>query len=603
MVRTINLIYDSDSRHLSADADLAGSSADVLTTVFHIDPIEGATIDLVADMSVMVGGVRIASPFARFDSEGNTKIPPYILRATKGSIELNVRVNHDDGTVENSEQIILLVADVPDTLDISADSDLVMTRNGSWDWIPTWTYNKGSVALYEGILYTSLTDGNIGNNPSDSDRWAPAVDVDEIADIVAGEMQIQIDAINETVDGLEGDVAELGSRVDGEADRAQQAEEALQQTIEANKVTVVSEVTSDGENPVKSSGIATYVDAKVGETAGTLNGALAQETARAKAREDEIEAIARSKSSEITTYAGTVNSVGALDRLNAEIGDYAIVTDDGTYLKDTSGWIKISGLDARWGNIAGSLADQTDISDALGGLSDRITELEENPAGKAEWGAITGTIEDQTDLIAKLQAYKNGAISQAETVATELVNESETMLLEEIDKKATKTEISDMLTKTEASSTYQPVGNYQPAGSYATTSQISDMLTKTLAQQTYQPKGDYAFKSEISAVYRYKGTVDSTDDLPTADVAVGDVWNVVNGENGESGQNYAWTEEGWDALGATVDLSDYATKADLDDVRVDPATIVVTSATQPTERVGLWLQPVGEIPSYDQEAF
>lgn len=93
---------------------------------------------------------------------------------------------------------------------------------------------------------------------------------------------------------------------------------------------------------------------------------------------------------------------------------------------------------------------------------------------------------------------------------------------------ATKSDISDMLTKTDASSTYQPKGDYATTGaisdmltkteaattyepkntdiatktwvgqqSFATTGAISDMETKTHASQTYQPLGNYVTTSQI----------------------------------------------------------------------------------------------------------
>lgn len=53
----------------------------------------------------------------------------------------------------------------------------------------------------------------------------------------------------------------------------------------------------------------------------------------------------------------------------------------------------------------------------------------------------------------------------------------------------------------------------------------------------------YALKSDITAMYRYKGSVTSTDKLPTSGQTIGDVYDVGNG------MNYAWNGSGWDALG------------------------------------------------------
>lgn len=53
----------------------------------------------------------------------------------------------------------------------------------------------------------------------------------------------------------------------------------------------------------------------------------------------------------------------------------------------------------------------------------------------------------------------------------------------------------------------------------------------------------YAKKSDITAMYRYKGSVASTDKLPTSGQTIGDVYDVGNG------MNYAWNGTEWDALG------------------------------------------------------
>lgn len=65
----------------------------------------------------------------------------------------------------------------------------------------------------------------------------------------------------------------------------------------------------------------------------------------------------------------------------------------------------------------------------------------------------------------------------------------------------------------------------------------------------------YMFSKEIeSNVYKVKGSVQTYNDLPRVDNQVGDVWNVI-----DTGANYVWTENGWDKLSETVDLSIYET--------------------------------------------
>lgn len=56
--------------------------------------------------------------------------------------------------------------------------------------------------------------------------------------------------------------------------------------------------------------------------------------------------------------------------------------------------------------------------------------------------------------------------------------------------------------------------------------------------------------SKFTSVYVFKGSVDTIEGLPTEGNVIGDVWNVR-----KSDINYAWTSEGWDALGGTAELS------------------------------------------------
>lgn len=56
--------------------------------------------------------------------------------------------------------------------------------------------------------------------------------------------------------------------------------------------------------------------------------------------------------------------------------------------------------------------------------------------------------------------------------------------------------------------------------------------------------------SKFTSVYIFKGSVDTVEDLPTKGNVIGDVWNVRKYDT-----NYAWTSEGWDALGGTAELS------------------------------------------------
>ena len=60
----------------------------------------------------------------------------------------------------------------------------------------------------------------------------------------------------------------------------------------------------------------------------------------------------------------------------------------------------------------------------------------------------------------------------------------------------------------------------------------------------------YALKSDISTVYKYKGSVDNYAALPQDENEVGDVYNL-----NDTGMNYVWTGTAWDALGQVFTIT------------------------------------------------
>lgn len=72
----------------------------------------------------------------------------------------------------------------------------------------------------------------------------------------------------------------------------------------------------------------------------------------------------------------------------------------------------------------------------------------------------------------------------------------------------------------------------------------------------------YAKKSDITNVYKYKGSKATVSALPTTGNVAGDVWNVE-----ERGINYAWTGSVWDPLGELFNI-DAITNSEIDTICV-----------------------------------
>lgn len=61
---------------------------------------------------------------------------------------------------------------------------------------------------------------------------------------------------------------------------------------------------------------------------------------------------------------------------------------------------------------------------------------------------------------------------------------------------------------------------------------------------------DYALKTDISAMYKYKGSVATASALPSTGQSVGDVYNIEAASSyGGAGMNVAWNGTAWDPLG------------------------------------------------------
>ena len=60
---------------------------------------------------------------------------------------------------------------------------------------------------------------------------------------------------------------------------------------------------------------------------------------------------------------------------------------------------------------------------------------------------------------------------------------------------------------------------------------------------------DYAKKSDMTNVYKYKGSVKTYSNLPQEGLTAGDVYNVES-----NGKNYAWTGTSWDDLGGVFEI-------------------------------------------------
>lgn len=95
---------------------------------------------------------------------------------------------------------------------------------------------------------------------------------------------------------------------------------------------------------------------------------------------------------------------------------------------------------------------------------------------------------------------------------------------------------------------------------------MSSEMAAKLSQ--FQNASAYALKTDIVGMYKYKGSVANSSNLPTSNQVTGDVYNIVNVSSyGPAGTNVAWDGSKWDALGGLFEIESI-TNAELDSICV-----------------------------------
>ena len=124
---------------------------------------------------------------------------------------------------------------------------------------------------------------------------------------------------------------------------------------------------------------------------------------------------------------------------------------------------------------------------------------------------------------------------------------------------AREIDLSAYLTLVDASNTYETIANVTSLSNIVSdnTEDISDLQTDKADKATtlagYAITDAYTkteIDNKVSAVYKFKGSVNTYADLPATNQVVGDVYNVT-----DTGINYAWDGTEWDNIGGIEPLA------------------------------------------------
>ena len=218
----------------------------------------------------------------------------------------------------------------------------------------------------------------------------------------------------------------------------------------------------------------------------------------------------------------------------------------GTYSKVT--------VDAKGRVTAGSNITVEDIGDLSTTLARLATK--EELAGYVKTADLTTELNKKVDKVAGKSLIDDTEITRLASVK----NYDDTAIKADIAKKADATAMSTALKgkvdkvegKVLSSNDYTIAEKEKLAGlsNYDDTDIKASIATKANSADVYT-------KTEVSSVYKYKGSVTNESALPTEGQVVGDVYNLE-----DTGMNVAWTGEGWDNLGSVIDLTPYLTTED-----------------------------------------
>lgn len=116
----------------------------------------------------------------------------------------------------------------------------------------------------------------------------------------------------------------------------------------------------------------------------------------------------------------------------------------------------------------------------------------------------------------------------------------------------------------------------QKAQSEAGAAENSQQAAAVLRAECEQLKSDcQSIKAALSGVYKWCGSVTTAADLPSNNVDIGDVYNVLTTD-----MNYAWTGSSWDQLGSSIYNIGYGLTLSDNTVSVNQGIVAMLSKFQ-----------------------
>lgn len=248
---------------------------------------------------------------------------------------------------------------------------------------------------------------------------------------------------------------------------------------------------------------------------------------------------------DVFRYKGSVGTYDLLPTKNNEVGDVWNVVDTGAnYVWNGTGWDKLSETFDLSGYAKKEDVEKADalITATLNAEILRSKEFDQKIDNTVNNEIIRATSAENT-ISGDLQSEISRALTAEQLISTNVSNE--------IVRATTKeTDLFNMILAetTRALGKEEDLDNAKADKAHTLAGyDIADAYTKS------------EIDSKISSVYRYRGTVDTYEDLPTERRQIGDTYYVK-----ADGISYVWSGTQWDKLSEAIDLSVYYTKKETD---------------------------------------
>ena len=190
-VLTLDATYDPLTRMITLpDSDMyGGTTIDTNSVRINVTgiPVEcDARLDFAT--AIRVDSSTVIKPFVVLDSIGNVfsaMIPQSVLMATKETKKLPFQLvtRHGDTIINSRNTIVLEITRAINAMESveNAYAPYIMYRNDTWEWVEDFTYDTGAVVVYNGEMYTSLIDDNLGYQPDENpEKWSLLTGVESV---------------------------------------------------------------------------------------------------------------------------------------------------------------------------------------------------------------------------------------------------------------------------------------------------------------------------------------------------------------------------------------------------------------------------------------